>query len=276
MKMTKNNVILLLLAAAVTGLSVWGPEAAVRYKDRAVLDKIQVTDAGAEKEGYRYTLSSVERLFILSRCLNSRVMPESEKSAWTEEEELDAVYENLEGGYAFIRSHNEPEKGQITEKDLYEQCGRQIEELKTRGVVPQDVNAPEEPFYEAELYSAIDVLEPGNQVSVWKLGLMDEQKNTDKSNRLMEAYLDADSGKIYEFYVRTSLEWEEIDADALVLGWSEYMGLPAPEAYQSENPLLETTPYYEKYAFDGIGEGQTIVTVGFYEGIQELFLKISR
>lgn len=276
MKTKKNNIILLLFAAAVTGLSIWGPEAAVRYKDRAVLDQIQVTEAGEEKEGYRYTLSGEERLFILSRCLNSRVMPESDKSAWTEEEELDAVYENLEGGYAFIRSHKEPEKGQITETDLYKECGNQIKEMKKRGVIPQDVNVPEEALYDAKLYSAIDVLEPGNQVAVWRLELSDEQKNMDKSNRLMEAYMDADNGKLYEFYVRTSSKWEEIDADALILAWSEYMELPAPEAYQSENPLLETTPFYEKYAFDGIGEGQTIVTVGFYEGINELFLKISR
>lgn len=277
MKTTRNSVILLLLAAAVMGLSIRGPEAAAQYQDRAVLNRIQSKDAGAEKEGYRYTLSSGERLFILSQCLNSRVLPESDRSAWTKEEETDdLVYENLEGSYAFIRSHNEAEKGQIAAADLYEQCSAQMEELKKYGVLPQDVKAPEQENYDAELYSAIDVLEPGNKVSVWKLGMSDNQKNADKTNRLMDAYLDADNGKIYEFYVRTSLSWEEIDTDAIVLGWSEYMGLPAPNYYESDNPLLETTPYFAKYVFDGIGGGQTIVTVGFYEGINELFLKISK
>ena len=70
--------------------------------------------------------------------------------------------------------------------------------------------------------------------------------------------------------------WEEIDADAVVQAWADHMGLGSPEPYESDNPLLETTPYFKKYVFPGMGEGRTIVTVGFYEGINELFLKISR
>ena len=40
--------------------------------------------------------------------------------------------------------------------------------------------------------------------------------------------------------------------------------------------MSETTPYFKKFSFSGMEEGNTIVTVGFYEGINELFLKISR
>ncbi|MDE6944171.1 MAG: hypothetical protein K2P66_07080, partial [Lachnospiraceae bacterium] len=69
---------------------------------------------------------------------------------------------------------------------------------------------------------------------------------------------------------------EEIDADALVEAWGSYMGLSAPQAYETDNPLLETTPYYKKYVFSGSSEERTVVTIGFYEGINELFLKISR
>ena len=54
------------------------------------------------------------------------------------------------------------------------------------------------------------------------------------------------------------------------------MGLGDAEEYETDNPLLETTPYYKKYVFKGNGEERTIVTIGFYEGINELFLKISR
>lgn len=53
------------------------------------------------------------------------------------------------------------------------------------------------------------------------------------------------------------------------------MGLDAPQPYESVNPLLETTPFFKKYVFSGMGSETTIVTVGFYEGINELFLKIS-
>ena len=88
--------------------------------------------------------------------------------------------------------------------------------------------------------------------------------------------LDADDGRLYEFYVRTQQKWEEINADEIIEKWSGYMGLDAPAPYETDNPLLEATPYYKKYVFEGMGDERTIVTVGFYDGINELFLKISK
>ena len=76
--------------------------------------------------------------------------------------------------------------------------------------------------------------------------------------------------------MRTPLTWEEIDPDGMMEKWSAYMGISAPQPYESANPLLETTPYFKKYTFSGAGGGSTIVTIGFYEGINELFLKISK
>ena len=108
------------------------------------------------------------------------------------------------------------------------------------------------------------------------MALLSNQKNANKAGRLLDAYIDADSGKIYEFYVRTEQKWEDINPDGIIEKWSSYLGVSAGEVYESDNPLLETTPYYKKYVFPGIGEESCIVTVGFYEGIGELFLKISR
>ena len=150
-----------------------------------------------------------------------------------------------------------------------------LEMLKALGILPDEVREVNAASYDATLYSAIDVLEPRNNVAVWKMELSNSQRNADKANRLIDACIDADDGKIYEFYARTSLVWGEIDTDAVVETWRTYMGLSAPTAYESDNPLLEATPYFKKYVFSGMGEGRTIVTVGYYEGINELFLKIS-
>jgi hypothetical protein len=54
------------------------------------------------------------------------------------------------------------------------------------------------------------------------------------------------------------------------------MGLTDPEPYEAANPLMESTPYFKKYVYSGMGNEETIVTIGFYEGINELFLKISK
>lgn len=151
-----------------------------------------------------------------------------------------------------------------------------LDEFRALGILPQTVKEVALRDYEAVLYSAIDVLEPRNNVAVWKVSLSTSRGNADKSNRLLDAYLDADDGKVYEFYARTEWKWEDIDPDLIVEKWSAYMGIESPEPYETENPFLEATPYFKKYVFAGLGDERTIVTVGFYEGINEIFLKISK
>ena len=144
-------------------------------------------------------------------------------------------------------------------------------------IVPDSVKALSQRSYTAVMYSAIDIPEPRNNVLVWKISLKSGKQNADRENRLLDAYVDADTGKIYEFYVRTQItSWEDIDADYIISTWAEYMGLDEPQEYEGANPLSETTPYFKKYTFAGMEEGRTVVTVGFYEGNNELFLKISR
>lgn len=268
------NLSLLALTGIVVLLSIWGPEALATYKDRGVLDQIRTQEEETGGEGYRYQLSSNEKLYILSQCLNSQSVPGTEQSSQTKE--ADAGYQELTGTYAFVVNHNGPSGQEITDEEIYATANEGILALKDLGILPDAVREVSSDSYEATLYSAIDVPEPRNNVAVWKLSLLGSLQNANKENRLLDAYIDADNGKIYEFYVRSQLKWEEIDPDALVGAWSGYMGLTEPEDYETENPLLETTPYYKKYVFSTPGGDRTVVTVGFYEGIDELFLKISK
>ena len=268
------NLSLLALTVIVVILSIWGPEALATYKDRGVLDQIRTQEEETGGEGYRYQLSRNEKLYILSRCLNSQNVPGTEQSSQTKEMETD--YQELTGTYAFVVNHNGPSGQEITDEEIYETANVGLMALKDLGILPDAVKEVSSDSYEATLYSAIDVPEPRNNVAVWKLSLLGSLQNANKENRLLDAYIDADDGKIYEFYVRSQLKWEDIDPDALVEAWSGYMGLTAPETYETDNPLLETTPYYKKYVFSGPGGDRTVVTVGFYDGIDELFLKISK
>lgn len=275
----KNKVYYLavpLLAVFAMFISIWGPEALARYKDQGILDSPHTENVENAGEGYRYQMNSNEKLYVLSCCLSSQTFPESEMSAMTHEADGEMDYQELEGSYAFVVNRRGPSGREITDEQIYVTCNEGIKLLKEKGILPGQVREVDASSYDATLYSAIDVLEPRNNVAVWKMSLSNSQKNADKTNRLMDAYIDADDGKIYEFYVRTPLLWEEIDADALVAEWAAYMGLGEPSPYESDNPLLETTPYFRKYVFAGMGNGQTVVTLGFYEGINELFLKISR
>lgn len=268
MKKTRADRIVFGLVALTLLLSVWGPELLTGYKDRAILGEIRFLSAEPEGAGYRYQLDSNEKVFLLSQCLNSQAVPERGGVAAEEREPG--------GTYAFVADRREPSDGGMSEEEVFDALNEGIGTLKELGIVPQEVREVEPSAYDAVRCSAIDVPEPRNNVAVWKISLSNSQKNADKQNRLIDAYLDADDGRIYEFYVRAQTQWEEIDPDALLAAWSDYMGLTGGEKYETKNPLLETTPHYRKYVFPGIGEEETVVTVGFYEGINELFLKISR
>ncbi len=276
MKFRLKTSALLLFAACSIVLSIWGPEALARYQDKTLLNAIHTQTSETAGAGYRYRLNANEKLYILSRCLSNQTLPESEGNAITRLDSESVGYQEPEGSYAFVLNYRGPSGREITNEQIFETCNSGLAFLKEAGILPEEIREVEPDFYDATLYSAIDVLEPRNNIAVWKMSLSNSRENADKRNRLIDAYIDADDGKIYEFYVRTPLLWEEIDADEIMEKWSGYMGLNSPAPYESDNPLLETTPYFKKYVFPGMGEDRTIVTVGFYEGINELFLKISK
>lgn len=270
-----TNLFLTLFTVLVMALSIAGPELFARYRDQSVLGTVHQVDAQEEGEGYRYTLSSGEKLYILSESLSSQALPESEQCALTRSR-TDEGYGEPEGNYAFVVNHRGPSGEEITDTQIYDVCNQGLTALKELGILPDTVKDVEPGTYDAVLYSAIDVLEPRNNVAVWKLEMSNIQKNADKENHLINAYIDADDGKMYEFYVRTPRRWEETDPDRIMESWSSYMGLLQPLPYEEPNPLMETTPHFRKYVCPGAAGENTIVTVGFYEGINEFFLKISK
>lgn len=269
-KIKKLSLLLLPLALVIVGLAVWGPEALARYRDQEILNKVQSQAIETETEGYRYSLSSNEKLYILSECLRNQIPPESEQNAMTRTE---GEYPGITGTYAFVVNQGSGEEPESEGIDL---CNQEIRELKMLGVLPEEVRELTASAYSAVLYSAIDVPEPRNNVLVWKISLNTGKQNANKQNRLLDAYIDADTGKMYEFYVRTGIrDWRDIDADSIVRTWAEYLELGEYQEYENPNPLSENTPYFKKYIFTGMDGGSTVVTVGYYEGINELYLKIS-
>ena len=260
----KISLLLIPLAVLITGLAVWGPEKLAGYRDRQILDRIRSQAAETGTAGYRYALSSNDKLYILSKCLNNQILPESDQNAMTRpEENRNLDYQELTGTYAMVVNRKDANGQEVEEEDGIELCNQGIQELKEIGILPESVRELTEWSYSAVLYSAIDVPEPRNNVLVWKISLDTGKETADRSGRILDVCMDADTGRIYEFYVRTDLSgWQDVDPDAIIKAWA--------------NPLSETTPYFKKYTFSGMESGVTVVTVGFYEGINELFLKISR
>ena len=263
------------VAVVVILAALWGPEWIAARRDERLLNSI-TTEAVEGAEGYRYRMSSNQKLYLLGSCLSSQTLPESELRFLTRVDNEAGNYGEMTGTYAFVENRQQPGEGQIQEEAVYEACNREIQILKDQGILPDEVKEVAEDSYEAVICSAIDVLEPRNNLSVWKLSLSTDVRNADKSNRFLDIYLDADTGKIYEFYVRTGQQWDDIDTDAMIDRYAKYLELTGLEKNEDQNPLLETTPYFAKYTFPGEEEGSTTVTIGYYEGIRELFLKVGR
>ncbi len=270
----KRDLVILSLTVLILFASIFGPEQMARYKDRGMMNEISVEAVDSSGSGYRYTLNSNEKLWLLSECLNHQVLPESELSALTRVSAQGVDYEELMGTYAFVVNRQGPSGPEITDDRIYEICNQEIGALKERKILPESVREVDASSYDAVLYSAIDVLEPQNNMSVWKVSLSTSHQNADKTNRLIDAYVDAATGKMYGFYVRTETVWAEMEPEKMMESWSSYLGLTGQERYESENPLLETATEYLKYRFPGMKDRSTVVTIGFYEGINELFIKI--
>lgn len=275
-KHKKANFIVIIAAVVVLLFAVWGPEKIAKHQDRATLNHIISKTAEDTGEGYRYTLSENQKIYILSKCLDGKNIPKSELSSMTDVNAQEVDYEEITGTFAFVVNRQGPSDMEITLQEIFDKCNEQLAELKALGVIPESVEEVSSDAYSAELYSAIDVLEPRNNMSVWKVSLLTDTRNANKANRVIDAYIDADSGKIYEFYARGNMAWEDISPDAVVKSWSEYLGLYGMEEYDSVNPLLESTPNYAKYRFPAGDGASTVVTLGFFEGINELYLKISK
>ncbi len=270
-----RNLLIILGELFLLALLIWGPERLAQYRDKSSLNQIIAEPVEEGGAGFRYTLSSNEKLYILSQCLENQILPETEQSRKTRVESEEFGLKKLTGSYAFVVNYQEPREGEIKEAEIFDACNEELENLKKLGILPQEVREVTEDAYSATLYSAIDVLDPQSNMSVWKVSLSTSQQNADKSNRLLDVYVDAETGKLYEFYVRIEAEWEDLEPKKIVQKWSDYLSLQGMTVYETDNPLLETTPYFLKYRFPGMDENSTVVTIGFYEGIQELFLKIS-
>ena len=271
----KNYIIGFAVAVVVILAALWGPEWIADRWDAKLLNSIK-TEEAESAEGYRYRMSSNQKLYLLGRCLSSQQLPESELRSLTRVDNDTERYGEMTGSYAFVENRQQPAEGQIQKETVFEACNREIGVLKERGSLPQNVREVSEDSYEAVICSAIDVLEPRNNLSVWKISLSTDVQNADKSNRFLDIYMDADTGKIYEFYVRTGQEWEDIDPEAMITEYADYLELSGLQSYEDLNPLLETTPYFEKFTFPGDEDSSMTVTIGYYEGIRELFLKVGK
>ena len=269
MKKIIDYTVIILIIGSVMILSILAPSILSKFTDAKILNTVNTEENDALSGGYRYKLSPNERLYILSNALNSRT-PRLSNYAASIREKMLIDNESLLESYTYIMNYRGPAENELTKEEVIEACNRELALLSDLGIIPfckfiYDDN------YEVNLYSAADMLEPGKSVSVWQITCLGYSGRCS----LIEAYIDAETGKIYSFSLRSEQTNENFEADKIIDVWCEYLQLGVPEAVTEDDSLMERTPHYKKYFINGTGDNKTIVTAGFYSGVNEFFIRIT-
>lgn len=263
-------VIAVLIVCGIVTAIVLVPEAISRQYDSNLLGGINLEEKDIEVAGYKYNLGSEEKLYILANALNNRIIPQSDYFAairWQ-----DSISNIQTQSYAFQPVFRESEYNSETSAAALNALKEELDLLREKGIVPELAFNPNTAVYEVSLFSAIDILEPKKNLPVWQIN----SSETIIREGLVDCMMDAQTHKLYSLSFRAEKTWDQYNAAELIRLWAEYLGTSVPEPYLPDNPLIEDTIYYQKYAIKGMEGDSTIVTVGYYEGIQEFFIRITR
>ncbi|MDR2904253.1 MAG: hypothetical protein LBU77_07080 [Clostridiales bacterium] len=258
----------------VTIAAVFGPAEVSVLRDAELLNHIEIEEKDEDLGGYQYNLRIDQKLYILSNALNNRILPQSDYFASVKPKEN--LVNIKTQSYALLPNYQEAENNAAAQEKALETLKNELDDLFARGILPVFDFEADMQTYSIGLYTAIDVLEPQRSVPVWQIDLNSNTQLSTFGDGLMSCYMDAETGKIYSIAVRTDNVWTDYAPDEIVDLWCDYLGLNTPAADVADNGLPENTPFYKKYTIAGIEEENTVVTLGFYEGINEFFIKISK
>ena len=266
----KRSIYIIIMIFVVI-VSIFGPKALSIYSDRKILNNVIVEDT--DIEGYKYSLTPKEKLYILSNAIDNKVLIQSDFSASTR------LRSNLEKtqtqSYALIANFNNVELNDDTKQKTIENLEKEFSILQKEGIIPQFTFDTNIKSYDIRLFSALDILEPKKTVRVWHIETNSETFSSKRYKSYISCDTDFETGKLYNFSFRSDKDWDFYDPDNIIKKWCEHVGAGTPVNFIPINPSIEETKFYKKYAIEDDNQDKTIITIGFYEGVNEFFLKIS-
>ena len=260
------------LVTAVIILSIFMPAKLSRIYDSSLLDTIQREEESSFPESFRYSLTTTERLYILSMALNNRNILQSDYAASLREKAIRTNRDDNAASFAYVENKRGPAQGEITAENAMEICYSELSAIIS-DALGIDGFAATNPCSQT-LYSAVDMLEPQKNVSVWQIEYTSAVPPANLPFSLMEAHVDAETGKIYSFAFRMDQE-VQFNEDRLAEIWLNRLNITEFENITENSPWPETTKLRKKFATDGMGHEKTVFSVGFYEGINEVFVRIT-
>jgi len=257
------------LAAAVILISVFLPAKLSQISDNSLLGTVQQESGDNSPESFRYTLTTPERLYILSMALSNRNMLQSDYAASLREKAIRTNADDTAATFAYVENGNGPAQGEMSAESAMRACAAELSAILKDGLGISNF-AISNPCKQT-LYSAVDILEPQKNVSVWQIDYSASLPPAGSPYALMEAYVDAETGKVYSFSFRAA-DPADFDPDGLAKAWLGRLGVTEYDDITQSSPLAEAAQQYKKYATGGMDQEKTVFTVGYYEGINEYYV----
>ncbi len=261
-----------ILVIAVILLSIFLPAELSKVYDNSILDTVHKENGENSPESFRYSLTTPQRLYVLSMALNNRNILQSDYAASLREKAIRTNRNDTVASFAYVENGYGLLKGQLDAETAMEICNFELSLIIKDGLGIDSFENKDR--CKQKLYSAVDMLEPQKSVSVWQIEY-DGVSPTDGSPiSLIEAYVDAETGKVYSFAFRIG-DLKDFDADKLAKAWLSRLGITDFSDITENSPLAETAKQYKKFSTEGMNNEKTVFTVGFYEGINEVFVRIT-
>ena len=255
--------------AAVILASVFLPARLSAISDRSLLDTVQKETGDNSPESFGFSLSAPERLYILSKALGSRNILQSDYAASLREKAMRASADAGSASYAYVENGYGPAQDEMSAEGAMRSCEAELAAIARDGLGVDGFRISN-PCGQT-LYSAVDMLEPRKNVSVWQIEYDGGLPPPGAPFALMEAYVDAGTGKVYGFAFRAA-ELADFDAERLARAWLGRLGIAGFTDITENGPLPEAEDRRQKFATDGMDQEKTVFEAGFYAGVNEYYV----
>lgn len=279
--MNKKYAVVLLLVTSVIVLSIFMPARLARFRDNSIMGVVHRENNAISPESFQYSsLSEQERLYIVSMALGNRNILQSDYAASLREKAIRSGRGDTVMSFAYVKNNRGAYADELDVNQAAEACKTELTEIiGTCAGLKENWNVRDLNLNpcSGQLYSAVYMLDPQKNVPVWQIEYSTAVPPAPDDNlpfALMEAYVDAETGKLYGFAFRLNqLKGDYFEPDTLAKAWLERLGITSFQDITDDNPFTENASLYNKFATDGMDSTKTVFTVGFYEGVHEVFVR---
>jgi hypothetical protein len=210
------------------------------------------------------------------------------------------LQDNLLGGGSLQQGrqytlHSNTRSQTVDDNELLKILSNELDELSNRGLIPKLDWGLTPGDYEISHYLAVDQETPQTGIPVVYIEFRDTLRLMSRKNVLTDCYFDAEANKICSLSIRSDYTWDRYDPDQIFIEWSRYLGLSSQETEGSSSeyysydsaissgapPTFRDASYSKSYIAEApsgdngsaVTRG-TVVTIGFYEGVNEFFIQL--